>query len=1142
MSKNYGTPYTTSQRQVIESRGRDMLVSASAGTGKTTVMIERIAQLLEKDADISEIVVVTFTNLAAAEMKNRLAVKLSAKRGDKRMIDQLERIDSANICTLHSFCGELLRNYFYVADIDPSYTILDSNLIANLRQSAMDEVFLQYYAEKDEVFKQVYKIFAANRQQSNFYDVLFQLYEFSRCIADFNGWYNEKRQNLLNLQEDGVIISTLFDDLKKTVNYYRESFAKLYCDATEQQLAFANIIKENADKFSTIRLDSFEHALFDTYKTDITPLPRKNNAKKSELEKETENAVRDNFARLADGYKQYYKKTANLCRGLDMQTLRDQTLQTVAQLDKLVEIIDRFDKIYFQSKKERGGVDFNDLEHLTLKILDDAEAYQAIKTNCKYIFVDEYQDTNPIQEAIVARLASINGLFMVGDVKQSIYGFRGCEPNIFADKEKRFENDGQGEVVRLNDNFRSNVDILDFVNVVFSAVMTDDFGKVNYKQEACLNGVNKPALTQTPSVRVDFVTPATVDKDDDEDIGIYDITAETDAVTVDREAALVVKRIKQYVGMRYTDSKGNEQIIGYGDVVILLRTFKDKAVSIYNALISANIPVVANFNMDGYASKEIRDLINLMRVLDNPYNDIYLVGVCLSCFGGFDESELGLIRLNDSERMSFYDRLKQYAQNGSDVGIVEKSVKLLKLLEKLRFYSHGASVSETVLQILNLTQYRLYVQGLPNSGLRLRKLYNFIDTVKDASYAQSIDKFLSYLDNSEENVLSDSVGSTNAVRMMTMHASKGLEFPVVIIADLQHLFKRDDKPLICNFDMGIAMNYYDFAAMTFAPTLALRALSIRNSVKDGEEQMRLLYVAMTRAKYALNLIASTTEKQINAMPCLPQRATSHLDWLLYTIRSKYVLSANGEIETVFKNSQLEINVCKDVSNVSDADTLQPKLVRQETDISKIEKKLNYKYPYLDQQYMPAKVVSSALDKEYIGVNEQYETAIVQDNDRNKIGTAYHKVYQYVNYDSDREQIKQTIFSLVADERIEQRFADKLDIDLIYSTLHNEQLRSIVAKGTVYREMPFMLYAPYNQVSKDGKYTDDVMLQGVIDLLVLGKDCAAVVDFKYTSHSDRIKQNYTAQLNSYRLAVQQICGIQNVDCYVLSIADNLIIKF
>ncbi len=700
MSKNYGTPYTTSQRQVIESRGRDMLVSASAGTGKTTVMIERIAQLLEKDADISEIVVVTFTNLAAAEMKNRLAVKLSAKRGDKRMIDQLERIDSANICTLHSFCGELLRNYFYVADIDPSYTILDSNLIANLRQSAMDEVFLQYYAEKDEVFKQVYKIFAANRQQSNFYDVLFQLYEFSRCIADFNGWYKEKRQNLLNLQEDGVIISTLFDDLKKTVNYYRESFAKLYCDATEQQLAFANIIKENADKFSTIRLDSFEHALFDTYKTDITPLPRKNNAKKSELEKETENAVRDNFARLADRYKQYYKKTANLCRGLDMQTLCNQTLQTVAQLDKLVEIIDRFDKIYFQSKKERGGVDFNDLEHLTLKILDDAEAYQAIKANCKYIFVDEYQDTNPIQEAIVARLASINGLFMVGDVKQSIYGFRGCEPNIFADKEKRFENDGQGEVVRLNDNFRSNVDILDFVNVVFSAVMTDDFGKVNYKQDACLNGVNKPALTQTPSVRVDFVTPATVDKDDDEDIGIYDITAETDAVTVDREAALVVKRIKQYVGMRYTDSKGNEQIIGYGDVVILLRTFKDKAVSIYNALISANIPVVANFNMDGYASKEIRDLINLMRVLDNPYNDIYLVGVCLSCFGGFDESELGLIRLNDSERMSFYDRLKQYAQDGSDVGIVEKSVKLLKLLEKLRFYSHGASVSETVLQIV----------------------------------------------------------------------------------------------------------------------------------------------------------------------------------------------------------------------------------------------------------------------------------------------------------------------------------------------------------------------------------------------------------------------------------------------------------
>ena len=1144
-TKDYGTPYTPSQRQVIESRGRDMLVSASAGTGKTTVMIERISELLESTADISEIVVVTFTNLAAAEMKNRLAAKLSAKRDNKRIIDQLERIDSANICTLHSFCGELLRNYFYVADIDPSYTILDTNLIAGLRQSAMDEVFSQYFDEPDEVFKQVYGIFAKNRKQANFYNVLNQLYDFSRCIADFDGWYKEKRNNLINLDEDGIVFTVLLNDIKKTVTYFRDAFNQLAEEAQAAGLPIAELVKQNAEAFAAVRLDSCEHALCDVYKLSIVNLGRKKTANRSELELEVENNVRDNFSKLAKNYQEKFaKKISNLCRGLDIQTLRSQTLQTVEQLDKLVEIVNRFDKVYYDMKKDRGGVDFNDLEHLTLKILNDEEAYQAIKSNCKYIFVDEYQDTNPVQEAIIARLATINNLFMVGDVKQSIYGFRGCEPNIFAEKEKRFERNGQGEVVRLNDNFRSNVDILDFVNLVFNGIMTEDFGKVDYQKDAQLNGTNKPVLVQTPSVRIDFVTPKPCGQEDgeEEEIGIYDITDDAQTTAVNKEASMVVKRVKQYVGMRYVDSKGNEQIIGYGDIVILLRTFKDKAVGIYNALISANVPVVANFNLDGYASKEIRDLINLMRVLDNPYNDVYLVGVCLSCFGNFTESELGLIRLNSSERKPFYDRLKEYAENGKDKAIADKVVKLLKLLEDLRFYSRGATVSETVLQALKLTQYHLYVQGLPNSGLRLRKMYNFIDTVKDASYAQSVDGFLTYLDNSEENALSDSVGATNAVRMMTMHASKGLEFPVVIIPDLEHQFRREDKTLACNFDLGVAMDYYDFNEMIYAPTLASYAYGICNSIKSNEEQMRLLYVAMTRAKYALNLVATATEKQLNGISVQPQRATSHLDWILYALQRNCKLSFGDDNENVFKNGKLEINVCDDVSDETEEVITENKLLNQETDERKILRKLEYKYPYAEQKDMPIKLVSSALDKAYIGVHEEYEPVFVQDDDRNYVGTAYHKVYQYADYDSDVEQVKQTIEELVANEQIERRFADKLDVNLICDTMRNSELRKLMSQGKIYHEMPFMLYCPYDKVAHDGKYSDDVMLQGVIDLLIIGNDKATVVDFKYTMHSDRVKDNYTAQLNSYKLAVQNICGIDNVDCYVLSIADNKLIKF
>ena len=1145
--KDYGTPYTPSQRQVIEDRGSDMLVSASAGTGKTTVMIERIAELLEHEADISEIVVVTFTNLAAAEMKNRLAAKLASKRNNKRVVDQLERIDSANISTLHAFCGDLLRNYLYVGDIDPSYTILDVNVTANLRKTAMDEVFKQYFDEQDEIFYKVYKIFATGRKQSKFYDTLLALYEFSRCIADFNGWYREKRERLLNLDDDSDVIKTLFDDIKKNVAVFIGEFERLEQIAESEDLAIASVIRQNADNLKAVRLDCYGHALYDLYKLSIINLGSRTTKGKTELQLEIEKAVRADFTSLNKKYDKFYRDIANLCRGLDMQTLREQVAVTVTQIDKLVEIVDRFDKAYYALKKERGGVDFNDLEHLTLKILDDNEAYQAIRAKCKYIFVDEYQDTNPVQEEIISRLSSPDRLFMVGDVKQSIYGFRGCEPNIFADKEKRFETCGQGEVVRLNDNFRSNVDILEFVNLVFSSIMTEDFGKVDYLRSAQLKGANLPVLPQTPSVRIDFVTPKPRGGqkiDDDEEVDIYDITAETDNSVIDKESAIVVKRIKEYVGMRYADKNGAEKIIGYGDIVILLRTFKDNAVNLYNALVSANIPVVANFNMDGYASKEIRDLINLMRALDNPYDDAPLVGVCLSCFGKFSESELGAVRLNNPERMPFYDRLKQYADNGGDLSLRDKIVKLLELLDKLRFYSQSASVSEVVLETIKLTQYHLYVQGLPNSVLRLRKMYNFIDTIKDASYAQSVDRFLSYIDETEKNTLSDSVGATNAVRMMTMHASKGLEFPVLIIADLQREFKHDYSQLRYNFDIGIAMDYYDFDAMTCAPTLTSKAVAMRNKIKSNEEQMRLLYVAMTRAKYVLNLVGAASLDDINKAPDDPQRATSHLGWLLYFIKNNLKLTDNGS-ENVFKTDKWEINVYDEVKTDADSEAdvdVSDRLIEQQTDEQAITEKINYRYPYSSQRDMPIKLVSSALDKAYIGVHDESEAVFVQDDDRNYVGTAYHKVYQYVDYDSDAEQIKQTIEALVANEQIERRFADKLDVELIYNTLHNPELRKVMSQGKIYHEIPFMLYCPYDKVAKDGKYTDEVMLQGVIDMLVIGDDSATVVDFKYTMHSDRVKDNYTAQLNSYKLAVTEICGITNVDCYVLSIADNKLIKF
>ena len=1120
--------FTTSQQNVIDFRGKNMLVSASAGTGKTTVMIERIVSMIEQGADVSEIVVVTFTNLAAAEMKARLANKLAEKRNNPHILEQMEKLDSASICTLHSFCSELLKNYFYVVDIDPAFTILDSVTVSTLRKNTLDDVFAEYFSQKDDVFRRVYKIFATHRREENFKSTLLTLYDFSRCLEDFSAWYQQKRSNFIEFSNDNPIIQTILSDIAQSVDYYRRNMTDIVERSVAEDLAYTDVFRYNADILCKIRLDKLENALNDLAKTSLQALPRKT---KKSVFTEIEENIRQNFKDLKDDFEKFAGKYATLCRGESIETLWEETKQSTVYTDKLVEIVEKFDQAFFLAKKQRGGVDFNDLEHLTLQLLSDEETLAEIHSRYKLVFVDEYQDTNPVQEAIVAKLATPNNLFMVGDVKQSIYGFRGCEPSIFVDKYIRYKTLGEGCVEELNDNFRSNSEILEFVNILFNEIMTARFGKVNYKYTAQLKGTTAPSL-KTPSVRIDLISKEEREKVEIDNL--YDITVDNSDYDGVQQGELIAKRIKEYVGMAYRDKNGVAKRIEYGDIVILMRGLTSKAIDIYNTLVSSNIPVSAGFKVDGFSSKEVRDLVTLLRVIDNPYNDVYLIGACLSPFGGFTEKELGVVRLDTEGRIPFYERLQNYKVNGLNVDIVRKINDFLDFLRKLRFYSRSASVCEIALYVMKVKDYHLYVQSLPNGGMRLRKFYAFIDSVKDASYGQTVDKFLSFVDETEDRRAESGISAGNTVRLMTMHASKGLEFPVVILAGIESQFNFDNYTVETNANLGLAIRYYNFLNMRVADTLGATACGMFNKTKQREEEMRLLYVAMTRAKFALNIVGTVSDKQLKALPKLPTRAMTHLDWLLIAIKQQMKLPkvADG----------LEINVVDSIY-VDETEAQTDYLCDQTVSVKDVKRKLSYKYKYADQTLMPSKVVSSALDKEYLDVTDepQPEFTLNVNNDRNYIGTAYHKVLQYVNYRANEVEIRELIDSLVRDGKIEQRFAEKLDIKLIHSTLNNPDLVKLLSCGKVYHEIPFMLYVPYDQVAKDKRFSDDVILQGVIDLLIVDGDKATVIDFKYTSRSDTVEQNYAAQLNSYKLAVQRICGIENVAAYVLSIEDNKLIS-
>ncbi len=1123
------TTYTPSQQNVIDIRGKNMLVSASAGTGKTTVMIERIATLIKEGLDVSQMVVVTFTNLAAAEMKSRLAVKLNEYSDDVRIREQLENLDNSAICTLHSFCSDLLRNYFYVVDVDPSFGILDNVTVNALKKSCLDDLFKYYFSQNDQQFRALYRIFATNRKEDNFKSVITNLYEFSRNIVDFGEWYKQKRQAITTHDENNPIQQILLQDISQNLTNFCNIFSNLADRCQQQGLSYVgDVCSYNAHLLEQIDKTNLAQALKGISLVEFLSMPRKNKSRRGNVAEEFDDKIRLDYKEVMEDCKGFLSNYRDLSHGQSLEKLWEEMDFSLSLCDKLVEMVQKFSQDFFALKKQRGGVDFGDLEHLTLQILAHSETLQAIKNRYKMIFVDEYQDTNPIQEAIVSALCSANCLFMVGDVKQSIYGFRGCEPNIFIQKYNNYKATKQGHVEELNDNFRSNYQILDFVNVVFNNVMTESFGKVDYQGSAQLKGKTPPTL-HTPSVRVDLLLQSKAKQEPVWDF--YDITADVADEEAISQADLVCKRIKQYVGMAYKDKDGNAKRIEYGDVVILMRSLTHKAVAIYNTLVENNVPVTANFKTEGFLNKEVRELVNLLRVIDNPYNDIYLVGTCLSCFGGFSESELAKIRLDTDGRVPFFDRLLQYQQL-FDNQISAKINNLTQLLESLRFYSRGASVCQVLLQIIKQTNYHLYVQGLPNGALRHRKLNNFVDSLKDASFAQTIDKFLDYVDESQDAKSEEALANTNAVRIMTMHASKGLEFPVVIIAGTETRFRFDERAADRNLDLGIATKYYDFATMKKYPTLGSVACSLCNKIKQREEEMRLLYVAMTRAKFVLDVVGTITQNKLDGLAPIPNTAMCHLDWLMYALKQTYPnLSANEQ--------KLCIEIVDEV--VDEQVVTQDTLCEQYTDQQAVLQKLEFVYPFQNQTKMPSKIVSSALDKHYFDDEQLKPAPVLVVDDRNKVGTAYHAVYQFVNYDSNVDQIRQTILGLVNEGKVEEQHAQRLDVDLIFATLNNPQLRSIMAQGKVYHEIPFMLYAPYDSLAKDKRFSDKVMLQGVIDLLVVGQNKAIVVDFKYTSHPERIKQNYQYQLNSYKMAVQSICGIADVDCYVLSIADNKIIK-
>ena len=1157
------------QKDIVCSTGQDLLVSASAGTGKTRVLTYRIGKLIADGEDISSMVVVTFTKLAAAEMKTRVGAVLAKLPQTPHISEQLEKLDMACISTLHSFCTDLARNYFYIADIDPNFSILDESVCKKLQNSAMQQVVQQYFKSNDEVFGKLYKMLATKRKEQNFLDLLFDLYEKLRCLEDYRTWYQSTLQNFQLDQENNPLLAFLCKQLKAEL----QTIARWECQARDfakmHSIGFFDVLDRNCNALNGVLAQQDLQFVASLADVVLESLPSRN--KKGLGDEGLVEEARQLHEKATDLLGKLLKKVEAF-KGKTTQQLCQETADFVVYTNKVMEIIGQFDVAYTEAKRNFGGLDFGDLEHVALQILNNDEARRAVHERYKWVFVDEYQDTNPIQEAIVQKIATRGRLFMVGDVKQSIYGFRGCDPTIFVKKKKQIQSGAlSGEVHTLGQNFRSNKGILHFVNCVFSQLMTEDFGDIDYKTDGKFTfGTEQQAIlfehTGAPVVSLELlvddsdkqVEPSKkkgknaqageqqLDKSvPSQKLEIYNPTAVENYDQKPTQGKLVLKAIRQHLGK--INPKTGERI-SYGDIVVLTRSMTDKASQIYKELVENNVPVCANFKAEAYLNKEVRELVNLLRVVDNPYNDIFVASCCLSPFGKMSEQELAEVRiLSDKHKTAFVESLQHYQQHGKSQALQQKIADFLQLVEDVRFVSRSSTVDVVLLYVLQRTNFHLFVQAFPNGGMRVNKMYTFIDSLKGNNFAQSVDKFIAFLDDSQGEKKADVVFGGDAVRMMTMHASKGLEFPVVILPCLETEFRDDHDAVLLDTELGVSMKHYDFDQMLKWDTVGNFAVTQGIKNKQKQEELRLLYVAMTRAECNLVLVAKTTSQNIQQLPERASACKSHLDWILHAL-AKLQDQKDATFQQLVQQKYFKQSNNDFALPNLDGDESASK-VKQETDVDKVMQQIGYVYPFQQQQEMPSKLVSSALDKLYLDIHTEEQQVILQNDERSTVGkiddpaavgTAYHIVLQYAPFGSNVEQIQNVINSLVADGRLQQKFADQLNTSVLFNVLNNAELAQLLGQGKVYREQQFMLYLPYNQVA-DGAFTDKVMVQGVIDLLVLLPNKAIVVDYKHSSsNEERLQKSYQRQLASYKLAVEQICGISDVECYIMAIEQNKLV--
>ncbi len=1163
--------WTDQQRRAIVARGSDVLVTASAGTGKTAVLSGRCVDILSDETachDVQNMLVLTFTDMAAEQMRSRIAEQLRdeyERNRDARIRHQLVLLQGADISTIHSFCKRLITQYFHELDLDPTFSVIDADEARLLKAEVLEKTINWAWGQHD-IVQGLEQLLRRRDLRANdgFLAKIVQLSGFLDGVVSRQNWY-----------ERAARLAAAADPSTSDLGAKQKEIVAGRLREILEQLGHAQKLYENevpggdwAAKFEQAFVQPVANCLelikagdWDQCAREIREFQKPRFNKPKELPKTLAELMHKAVGRAFDSF----GKLSSLAV-LNPDYLDKVGRAVSGQTRVLIELVEKFDELYSRAKRTLNCLDFADLEHYALRLLTDegpqdnlppSATALALRRRYKYIFVDEYQDINPVQQAILDALSSGDNVFVVGDVKQSIYAWRGAEPQIFLDRLKPTLPDrvktAKGLRVDLNANWRSAKEILDFVNKLFSRIMTVAFTKIDYDESAKLKPAPKgESDTAIPVGDEPIVEFHILDEKSKDDAAMTVQTNDADGddtpdvvTSRRRQAAMIARRIRQMVGAEtgkaefriYDKQQGAFRDVEYRDIVVLMRSLAKKANDYVEVLRLAGVPVSCQATAGYFEATEISDMLCLLKVLDNPQRDIELAAVLRSPFFNVADTELAKIKMHTQtgrEHKSFYNSLLEYSKSGPDAELASAIAEHLAQIEQWRTAARRGNLADLIWRIYRRTNYLSFVSALPNGQARRANLLKLHDRAVQfegfvsSAGIPSLRRFVEFIEKLQETgqdwaPAEPTACAGNAVRILSVHKSKGLEFPVVFLAELESKFNTRDIYADCLADAedALGLQIIERRSNSKLRSLAHEVIAEKKLATALAEEMRILYVATTRARERLILTASQKHKTCRqiitngfylggkAIPAwLLAGCRSPLDWILYGFSDQKAL--HDAFETELATEDLDDNLFgftfHDQAELKDFSTFVTNLKlgsskRLATDdrrrtagegrakssrevisnqLSMIKESLAWRYGFGDAPLLPAKTSVSELthrSDEYTKVDYSkaldrrpaclaaVEPDLTKPIEPRLIGSATHLLIAALDLTGavTAETIEKAKEELLAESAISTAIAERIDTDSILSFFAGDLGRlALDNRNRVLQEWPFTLALPASQ--------------------------------------------------------------------------------